>query len=992
MPVPFWFWNDWLREDELLRQLREFAEKNVGGVFVHARTGRLTPYLGDEWFRLVRRVLAESEKLGLEVWFYDEDNWPSGYAGGLVAAAGGKAQEYVRGDVRPLDDAAGRNEAFAAFWLGADGAFSVAGGDDPPAHADRLLLFFREEHTFPRIFSPEPGGSVDGFVDILDPFTVELFLQTTHERYLQEVGEAFGRHARGFFVDEPSYHECAWRDRVMRLPFSETIAAAFADRYGRRLREVLPCLTHDVGDFRRVRYVYRRTLAELFAENFCRPIAAWCRKNHMLLTGHFIVEESLHGTCQTSGDPLYNYLYEDIPGIDHLGKDLDLAEFWSSSRILVKQAASVANQLGRRRVLCETFAGGGWDFGPTEVKWMGDWLYALGVNLLCPHAFHYSLRGLRKRDYPPSLSVQQPWWEFAGDVGAHFARLGNVLSRGDEVNRVLVLHPLESAYLVHRPQDYPWPDDHVNDAFEALIEHLVHEHVDFDLGGEVILDRFASHRGAQVIVGHAAYDVVIVPPARTWRASTVELLHCLVSNGGRVISLEPQERLLEAGPKLVDPAVFGETIGAWNDPGALVRLTDRLRELVPPRMNLQVPAGCEVAVAERRLDGERFFFLAPATKGSFEADFTTEGDLELWDTVTGEQRLLRRQADNGPAPVRLPFRQGTSYLLRATEESHVAARLTPGETIATLAAPGDRLPYRLLDPNAFALSHWQITADGVNPYERYPAWEAKLVLDGLPQGTPFTATCSFKSRAPGEISAELALENPRTYVIRFNDIPVGVPGGGLNWFVDAALQRVALPAPIKPGANTLVLSGKTDPDAGFEYPYLLGEFGVFAIPHNRMVIDLLPETLALGSWVEQGLPFFAGTVAYTVPTEAFSPALEKGPIFLETEIRSCAQLRQGGQVLGTTAWPPFRILLTALTTGEPLELVVATGLRNFYGPFHLEGEDDVDCLGPNAFFLKDRQGVRFRFKPAGLLGPVILRTAGSTSGSGFASGDAARHS
>jgi hypothetical protein len=325
--------------------------------------------------------------------------------------------------------------------------------------------------------------------------------------------------------------------------------------------------------------------------------------------------------------------------------------------------------------------------------------------------------------------------------------------------------------------------------------------------------------------------------------------------------------------------------------------------------------------------------------------------------------------------VRLPFCQGTSYLLRATGGSHAAAGLTAGETIAALAVPGDRLPCRLLDPNAFALSHWRITADGVNPDERYPVWEAKLVLDGLPRGTPFTATCSFKSRAGGELSAELALENPQAYRIRFNDVPVQAAEESPGWFLDASLKRLVLTAPIKPGANTLVLSGETHPDTGFEYPYLLGEFGVIALPHNRMVIDRLPETLAVGSWVEQGLPFYAGKVAYTLPSEALSSAVGAGPVFLEADVRGAARLMQGDQVLGTAAWPPFRILVPAKAAGKPLELTVASTLRNFYGPFHLEGEDDVDCLGPSVFFMKERQGFRFRFKPAGLLGPVTLRAA-----------------
>jgi WD40 repeat protein len=66
-------------------------------------------------------------------------------------------------------------------------------------------------------------------------------------------------------------------------------------------------------------------------------------------------------------------------------------------------------------------------------------------------------------------------------------------------------------------------------------------------------------------------------------------------------------------------------------------------------MTLAVPAGAEVAVAERGGPDGRFFFLAPATKEPFEAAFSTDGDLELWDTASGE---LRSEQKGHGRPVR----------------------------------------------------------------------------------------------------------------------------------------------------------------------------------------------------------------------------------------------------------------------------------------------------------------------------------------------------
>ena len=48
-PVPFWFWNDDLDRNELLRQLRAFHDAGCGGVIPHARVGlsRRIGYLSD---------------------------------------------------------------------------------------------------------------------------------------------------------------------------------------------------------------------------------------------------------------------------------------------------------------------------------------------------------------------------------------------------------------------------------------------------------------------------------------------------------------------------------------------------------------------------------------------------------------------------------------------------------------------------------------------------------------------------------------------------------------------------------------------------------------------------------------------------------------------------------------------------------------------------------------------------------------------------------
>ena len=82
MTVPFWFWNDVIEPDEVRREIVEMAAQNIDGFFMHARMGRVTPYMSEAWMTVIRTAVDEAQRLGMSAWIYDEDGWPSGYGGG----------------------------------------------------------------------------------------------------------------------------------------------------------------------------------------------------------------------------------------------------------------------------------------------------------------------------------------------------------------------------------------------------------------------------------------------------------------------------------------------------------------------------------------------------------------------------------------------------------------------------------------------------------------------------------------------------------------------------------------------------------------------------------------------------------------------------------------------------------------------------------------------------------------------------------------------
>ena len=155
--VAFFSLNDKLERDEICRQLTAFKEAGFGGVFFHSRIGLLDEYLGEIWFDRIDAGVQKAGELGLNSWFYDEDKWPSGFAGGIV----------------PRQD-----PDFRARCL-----LRVAKNQtlDP----DDSLLFEDDDyhylcHTYPM---GDPSFNGTAWVDLLNPGTVKAFLECTYRPY-----------------------------------------------------------------------------------------------------------------------------------------------------------------------------------------------------------------------------------------------------------------------------------------------------------------------------------------------------------------------------------------------------------------------------------------------------------------------------------------------------------------------------------------------------------------------------------------------------------------------------------------------------------------------------------------------------------------------------------------------------------------------------------------------------------------------------------------
>lgn len=69
---------------------------------MHARGSLKTAYLSEEWMDYIAACCEEAEKLGMNAWVYDENGWPSGFAGGKLLEDESDRDMYIRHQIGSL--------------------------------------------------------------------------------------------------------------------------------------------------------------------------------------------------------------------------------------------------------------------------------------------------------------------------------------------------------------------------------------------------------------------------------------------------------------------------------------------------------------------------------------------------------------------------------------------------------------------------------------------------------------------------------------------------------------------------------------------------------------------------------------------------------------------------------------------------------------------------------------------------------------------------
>ena len=899
-PIPFWSWNDKLEIDKLISQIDWMNSNGIGGFFMHSRSGLITEYLSDEWMDCVKQCIEHADKIGMDAWTYDENGWPSGFVGGKLLEEPENHDKYLTYTIGEFD-----SSALVNYIIKGDELIRC---NEPVADTEFLNVFENLSAST---------------ADVLNPEVVQKFIDLTHEQYKKKLGDTFSEKAKGFFSDEPQYHR--WN-----VPYTDMIKKYFDEVLHEDILDGLGLLLLKKNGYKRFRYLYWRGMQQLMLESFAKMVYDWCEKNQKLFTGHYIEEISLGYQMMCCAGIMPFYEYEHIPGIDWLSRVCD-------SPIAMKQVSSVAMQLGKEQVLCEMYAGCGWDVTPRELKRMTEYMYLNGVNLMCQHLLPYSEKGNRIHDYPAHYSDINPWVrDYFKTYNDYFTRLGALLAKSCKSPRVVVLQPIRSAYFDydHSLMDEGFGITELDYKYNELLLKLENAGVEYHLLDETLLAKYGKVENNTIVCGKCEYDILILPYCITMDASTEAILKKYVNAGGKVY-------LSYGKPQYIE----------WNQSNYEYLISNiTWQEILDSRTYPYEYCGGRLCTSSYEKDGQEFLFVMNhSLEDICNVKFDLQGKCKSFKAVSlvdESERIL---------PLEFTLLEGESLILvPCDDETEIA-----NECITII--PENKFRVEGFEENYLTIDFFEMSKNGGEYGEKISVPMAFIELLKEHFEGSLKLKYEFETEEiPNNLSFELNSDSPKNVYINGvkhigNEISSLLKKGintieiELDYFQNQNVYDVLFGENVTESMkNCLVYDTELTPLV------IKGEFGVYekngfekrdnALFGKDFYISKAPEYV--DSLVECGFPFFAGKIHLSQDFEC-----DNTNALLKLSGRwHAAEITVNNKFIGNMLLSDRIDISSAVKVGENrLDVVMTVGNRNLYGPHHYSVEAEPMMQGPEHF-------------------------------------------
>lgn len=706
-PLPFWFWNDELSAEGIIRQIHDFHAKEVDGFVIHPRMGlpRSMPYLSEPYMELVELAVAEADKLGMRVILYDEGMYPSGSACGMVvkengdyASRGLQMKEcpcMATGEAfqTPIELQPGENlvsalavRKLSEVEIDAKSTLVLRPEQDrirftPPDSGDWSVLLFIETPSKGTIRGVHPGqddGESDAplAADLLNPDAVETFIRLTHETYYKKLSRFFGSTVIAMFTDEP---DLLGRSHLKGLkPWTQGFMNEYRESGCRE--QDLAVLWFEAGDkAAMIREAYDTAVRNRLARTYYKALADWCEAHGIGLTGHPAASNDIG---------LLEHFH--IPGQDvvwrYVAPEAGKAVTGVHST-MGKCSSDSARHRGKRRNMNESFGvcgiEGGWSLSADNMKWYLDWLFVRGVNLIVPHAFYYSIRGERRDERPPDAGPNNIWWQDYAQFARYMKRMSWLMTDGRNGAETAV---------IAGDAELPW----------RIVKPLYEGQIEFNYLEESLLSSSTECKDGVLSIAGYRYKAVLVEDGKRLMPDSWRMLRTFAEQGGLVI-------------ELADDIQTSTDIGQVRV-GREEQIPELLARTLGKDAQLE-PAADSIRISRITKNGILFYVIVNEGEAGYEGTLAMNrsGYTEYWLPWTGEVRQARieQAAEGQRLHVRVERRECVIIAVDPNMEQG-GMNCEPGEAIA------------ITDLS----THWRVVGGQVRNVE-LPALSSWTEWDGL---------------------------------------------------------------------------------------------------------------------------------------------------------------------------------------------------------------------------------------------------------------------
>jgi len=971
--APFWAWNGKLEKDELLRQVDILKKMGMGGFFMHSRTGLNTEYLGKEWMDLTNVCADKAQKIGMKAWLYDEDRWPSGTAGGMVTRDPKYRAKYISLYCIPANQFAWNDSIVAAFTCNLNGlnysdCKRITKTTSSSSFAGKTVLMFVVEEMNKSSFY---NGYT--YLNTLKREGTDKFISLTHEKYKKYCGSRFGNSIAGIFTDEPHRGSVMTdfgidnKNRSWMAPWTDELPPSFKKRFGYDVVDRLPeiFLKKNGEGIAQVKWHYMEILEEMFLNNFLRPIYSWCENNNMKFTGHLLHEDNLVAQAAMQGSLMRSYEFMHYPGVDVLTEG-------NRNYCIVKQLTSVARQLGKTRLLSETYGCTGWQMTFENYKTVGNWQALLGINMRCHHLSWYTMEGEAKRDYPASIFFQSGWWQDFNKLEDYFSRLNVVLSQGKPECDLLVINPVESVWCqigIGWAKGLGAGTDEINkleDKYKNLYNWLLSARIDYDYGDEEMIGRLyridKDSEGRPILwIGKAPYKTILVSGMTTIRRSTMKILEKFKQQGGNVIFAGDVPKYVDA-VKSSGPSIFSEkVIQIPFEKKAIINTCKKNISSVVEVVDCKTGSSIDDIFCQVRNDnGIRYVVLMNMSTTKKYEDvkviISGAGKVTEWNCLTSEQQAVKKSDDKGSIEITTDFYPSGEHLYvvkpQVDGNIEVAEKLQEKSKVSSVGP----YEYKLSEKNICVLDIAKYKIDNkesVEPTEILKIDQAVRTNYGLKHrggemiqpwyASKFTNNTDVKGSVKMNFEFNVAdvpqdtvylgIERPENFKIKLNGKDITSETKG--WWIDPSIKKIVIPGSyLASGKNDLELTIDFSEDKNLEALYLIGNFGV-QLNGQLKTLTRLPEKIKVGNLTKQGFPFYTGTVTYKFCASVKFANNDKLFFTVPEFEAACVKIHTQDNEAKMIAWQPYSIDVTKeLQKNDYLLVDFVLTRRNSFGPLH----------------------------------------------------------